>query len=123
MRTTIKIPMKTTDCQAVISTIAEVLEPHRYTRLELQDITIWHKKDKYFAVSFQNNTAHLQSWSEAPSYAASNEPLCATTTQLYYTLHEGKDEISLHSLRSPFAKKKQLKLLSKLEAAILEKNL
>ena len=123
MRTIVKVPMKTTDFRAVISTIAEVLEPHKYTKLELRDITIWHKKDKYFAVSFQNNTAHLQGWLETYSYAASNEPLCAIQAQLYISLQEGKDEVSLHSLRSPFVKKKQLKLLSELESSILEKKL
>lgn len=123
MRTIIKVPMKTTDCQAVISTIADVLEPLNYTRLELRDITIWHKKDKYFAVSFQNKAAHLQGWLETYSAASSIEPLCATQIQLISSMHEGTNEVSLYSLRSPLTRKKQLKLLSKLESAILEKKL
>ncbi len=121
MRTIVKIPMKTTDCQAVISTIAEVLEPLRYTRLELRDITVWHKKERYFAVSFRDNTAHLQGWLETHPCAASDGP--TLTPQLYSLTNTLQEEISLHSLRSPFVKKKQLKLLSKLETTILEKNL
>lgn len=121
MRTIVKIPMKTTDCQAVISTIAEVLEPCKYTRLELRDITVWYKKEKYFAVSFRDNTAHLQGWLETHPSAANDGPIC--TPQAYSMTSTLQEEISLHSLRSPFVKKKQLKLLSKLETAILEKNL
>jgi len=121
MRTIVKVPMQTTDCQSVISTITDVLEPLKYTKLELRDITVWHKKDKYFAVSFQNKTAHLQGWLETHPSAANDGPLC--TPQAYSMTSTLQEEISLHSLRSPFLRKKQLKLLSKLESAILEKNL
>lgn len=121
MRTTVKIPMKTTDCQAVISTIAEVLEPQKYTRLELRDITVWYKKEKYFAVSFRDNTALLQGWLETHPSVASDGPIC--TPQAYSITSTLQEEISLHSLRSPFLRKKQLKLLAMLESTILEKKL
>lgn len=121
MRTIVKVPLKTNNYEAIISTIAEVLEPLRYTRLELRDITIWIKKEKYFAVSFRDNTAHLQGWLESHPCAASDGP--TFTPQLYSLTNTLQEEISLHSLRSPFVKKKQLKLLSTLKTAILEKKL
>ncbi len=118
MRTTVKIPMKTTDCQAVISTIDELLELHGYTMLELPHITVWHKKKKYFAVSFRDNAAFLQGWLEILPRTADGEPVRA-----YSYSNDHLEEVSLHSLRNSFSKKKQLKLLSALETAILEKKL
>ncbi len=118
MRTTEKILLKTNDCQAVVSTIDELLEAHGYTMLELPQITVWHKRKKYFAVSFRDNAAFLQGWLELLPRTADGEPV-----RSYSHSNEHLEEVSLHSLRNGFMKKKQLKLLSTLESAILEKNL
>ncbi len=118
MRTTVKISLKTNDCQAVVSTIDELLETHGYTMLELPQITVWHKRNRYFAVSFRDNAAFLQGWLELLPRTADGEPI-----RSYSYSNEHLEEVSLHSLRNGFVKRKQLKLLSALETAILEKKL
>ena len=118
MRTTVKISLKSNDYQAVISTINERLESHGYTILELPTITVWHKRKKYFAVSFRDNAALLQSWLEILPRTADGEPV-----RSYSYSNDHLEEVSLHALRNGFTKRKQLKLLSALETTILEKNL
>ncbi len=118
MRTTVKTPMKTNDYRAVVSTIDELLESHGYTMLELPHITVWHKRKKYFSVSFRDNAAFLQGWLEILPRTADGEPV-----RSYSYSNKHLEEVSLHSLRNGFTKKKQLKLLSTLETAISEKKL
>ena len=118
MRTTEKISLKTNDYETVVSTVDVLLASHGYTMLELPQITVWHKRNKYFAVSLRDNAAFLQGWLEFLPRTADGKPVLS-----YSHSNEHLEEVSLHSLRNGFTKKKQLKLLSALETAILEKNL